>query len=549
VRYAGGIIKVWDIQTHTKRYELTGFHSGAHARWYAFDCTFSPDHQLLAVGDAKRGGVAFFSAGSGDEIRHIRTPSPASCLAFSSDGGRLAIGSISGPYLSVYEMEGNGAITTISVPSPVYHVAWHPDGIQLAVASSDFNIYLCDPSASDPVGVLKGHRQEVTQVIFTPNGDRLISTARDRMVRLWSTNALTQEVCLLGYGSEPAMRLAADGRRMVITDASPNAYAVTIGGADPLCRTMVNGSPVGRATLVGSIDFSSDSKRLVTSTFESVDMWDVDPGRLLATFAIDAGAEKSVRFGPDNQTVLIGSRLSGLAYYQVNGRHPTAKLTLREQLDNNEGFIFSNTPPGDDNLVGLTANQLGVARVFDLTTRRSRFELSNAPFVWDLALSPDQNYLALAFSNQAPESAGNIQIWSLKDRKHILTLPGGRNNIARFTPDGKWIKSSGDILRDSVWSTKTWEPAKLMNYAGSWHVFSEARNWAAGLSLEKDRILIMELSSGRLLFALESPILPGSSFRLASSPDGRYLAAQSADNTICIWNLEKLQASLAGLGL
>jgi eukaryotic-like serine/threonine-protein kinase len=553
VRHAGGLIKVWDVAKQKKLYELAGHPTGAKASWYAFDCCFSPDGSILALGNPE-GGAVLYNAVNGLMLRRVPAPFIPSCLTFSPDGTRLALGSFREMDVLIWDLTSGHLLKKINTPGAPYHMAWSADGSRLAVGSSDMNAYVFS-SDGLLLGACKGHRQEVTQVLFHPEGSRLISTGRDVTIRLWSLTASTQsgksgepalfaqEVYLTGYGGEPNLRLSQQGTQLALTVGETAAIGVLESG-ERICRTLVNGKPPGRATMAGSVAFSADGRRAATASYEYIDVWDVGTGRLVGSFDLDPDEEKSVRFGKDADTLIVGSRKSGLREYAIVSANEQASLKLRSVLSDEEGFIFTNSPPGDAELIPMTDHKRGVARIFDLAAGKTIFQVENLPYVWDMAISPDRQHVVLGFSSLAPINEGDLEVWSVSKKERMQILPNSRNSMARFSADGKWLKSGAF---NYLISTADWSVNRKFDYEGNNPSFSRDFTWVASRYAEK--IIVSDAATGRAWFNLESPLLPGSIFRLSVSPDDTLLAAHSTDNTLLIWNLKLLREELRNIGL
>ena len=59
------------------------------------------------------------------------------------------------------------------------------DGELIASASGDGTAHLWSSRAATSIAVLRGHRNEVTRALFSPQGDQVITTSRDRTLRQW----------------------------------------------------------------------------------------------------------------------------------------------------------------------------------------------------------------------------------------------------------------------------------------------------------------------------------------------------------------------------
>jgi WD40 repeat protein len=64
------------------------------------------------------------------------------------------------------------------------------DGRGLAAGASDGRITILDVASHQEVAILEGHKYEVTQLAFTPDGNHLVSASKDQL-RVWSAASWT----------------------------------------------------------------------------------------------------------------------------------------------------------------------------------------------------------------------------------------------------------------------------------------------------------------------------------------------------------------------
>ena len=75
----------------------------------------------------------------------------------------------------------------------VTQVNFSPDGQRLASASYDNTVKVWDATTGQESLTLKGHTGDVNSVSFSPDGQRLASASHDGTVKVWETRPWTPE--------------------------------------------------------------------------------------------------------------------------------------------------------------------------------------------------------------------------------------------------------------------------------------------------------------------------------------------------------------------
>lgn len=106
----------------------------------------------------------------------------------------------------------------------VFDLAWHPSGMVLASASADETVKLWRVADGARLDTLKDPQGEVRGVAFTPDGGRVLAAGRDRRIHAWkfvSLDAPASNPPLINRFAHEApvtaLRLSADGDRLVTT--------------------------------------------------------------------------------------------------------------------------------------------------------------------------------------------------------------------------------------------------------------------------------------------------------------------------------------------
>jgi WD40 repeat protein len=220
-----GTVLIWDLDTKKVQATLKG-HS-----WLVDSVAFSPDGRTLASGDAT-GTIKLWSTANGEERTTLKVHSGGigsllftrdgntlistsqdntinlwdltsekvvatldghgenfTCLAISPNGKTLASGGNDGK-IRLWDLSVRTLRATLNVVHPVFSLAYTPDGNTLAVAVNDIlnnpgagAIKLLDVATSQERATIE--RCGALSLVFTPDGNSLISGGVDGAIRIW----------------------------------------------------------------------------------------------------------------------------------------------------------------------------------------------------------------------------------------------------------------------------------------------------------------------------------------------------------------------------
>ena len=267
-------------------------------------------------------------------------------------------------------------------------------------------------------------------------------------------------------------------------------------------------------------------------TAASVANLEVDPelSVLLAIEAVEATRSSDGTALPETEEALhravVASRLelevpelggllawSSKGVFVTEGPEDSGMIDIRDD-ETGESVLAYEAHDGDINDVAFSPDGSllastgddGTLKVWNASTGRliSSVSADGGAFgVWGPSFSEDSSLIAAAWSDWGgPETVGRVRVLDLSTDRVVSSVPIVGAIDTAFSPDGERI------------AVASWWP--------------EERNGA-----------VFDVETGREVFGLSGPnsCCPPYSRGVSWSPDGRYIAASSADNTL-IWEAE-----------
>jgi RNA polymerase sigma factor (sigma-70 family) len=200
-------------------------------------------------------------------------------------------------------------------------LALSPDGRLLASAGrkGDKQVHLVNPGTGQEIRVLDGHTEEVTGVVFSPDGKIGASASKDKSVRLWDL-ATGREIRQLGGTDGEVLSLAysPDGVTIVSGDADGTLLLWDVATGKLLAKTL------GHKGAVTSLAISPDSRTVASAGADgTVRLWELDTGKAVAKLDGHAGGAWSVAYAPDGTHIVATGKDNKVRLWNVGSGEGT----------------------------------------------------------------------------------------------------------------------------------------------------------------------------------------------------------------------------------
>jgi WD40 repeat protein len=507
-----------------------GAATGAYVREFdGISPAWSPDGTRIAT--VVQGDLQVWDAATGAKLLGLRGHDPA----WSPDGTRIATVSREGA-IQVWHVATPPSRQRLlkrrkSRPALVLDgdhwlksKAWAPDGSRLAAGSGDGTTHVLDATTGAVEMVLPGTSNRLTDVAWSPDATRLAIALGDDRAKVWKVDGLQTHTLRSGAESVGSLAYSSDGTRLLTTCFSSALQDVT--------RLWDAATGAGlwalptHGTYLYDAAWSPDGTRVaVVSDNGSARIWDASTGEELLTLQGYLSTPfplttSGAAWSPDGTRIVTRTADHTARVWDTTTGTELLTLSDEEQVSH-----VSWSPDGTRILTDG-----GIACLWDATTGVQLLTLDHhvkrqAPW------SPDGSRILL-------HSAGNkIRLSDAATGAEMVTFEGHEDNIwhATWSPDGTRVLTASDDKTARVWDAAT--GAEMVTCRGHEDGVRHA-TWSPDgtrvLTASDDKTArVWDAVSGAELIPLVGH--RKSVIAVAWSPDGKWIATSSWDGTTRIW--------------
>lgn len=364
------------------------------------------------------------------------------------------------------------------------------------------------------------HSGIVNAAVFSPDGQRVLTTSEDGMAQIWDARTGQTIVAVKLGDAASGSAFSPDGRK-VVSVFGMNTTKVRIWDAET-GRSLIETEDESGAR---SAAFSSDGRFIVVTQSFGRKVWVRNAETLtVVTEAVFGGAMNSAALSPDGRLmVAVSDDQTARVWEAATGRRLT-------EVKHEKRILSASFSPDGHRVV--TASDDGTARIWDAVSGRTMVETKHPYRVRSVSFSPDGRQVLTA-----AEGGDVVRIWDSSSGRTISELKYGSGMMsAVFSPDGKRVLAA------------TFDGRARVSDAATGATILEVKQEdlvRTALFSPDGRQFVTACDSGRVRVWESEPYRSFgehsaySFIRTVSwSPEGRSIATAADDRTVRLWDAD-----------
>lgn len=310
---AGSLVES-DLETGKPRLEWDRHRAPVLAvAWLPTKGIESEEKQL--VSSSADGTIRLWNIANGGTVRQFPLPPQGlagQALAVTPDGRRLAVGGYAGIW--EFDLNTEGHVRELKGHRGwVRALAYTPDGQRLLSSADDGAILAWSPHAVEASARLEGHRGGVLALAISPEGTHALSGGRDGTVRpwdLWTQQPL--KTCVGHEGWVEAVAFGADHRHVYSSGRDGRVLKWNMETATVSCE-------MNHGCWVHALACSRDGQTLCSAgTDGRIALWDAHSGRQRSCLSGHTHAVLAVAVSHDGQHMASASQDNTLLIWRLD---------------------------------------------------------------------------------------------------------------------------------------------------------------------------------------------------------------------------------------
>lgn len=349
------------------------------------------------------------------EVSHAIFSPDGKWVATAADDGevrvwKIANGQPEGPVMALFD--------------EVVSLQYSDDGAWLFAITVKGRGFVVDTKTGDPRMNKMGHGSEITALACSPDGAWLVSGADSGRAKVWETTTGKERYATRwNQESRDILDVSFSGDSSLVAIASEDWESGEKGVIEvfDFVRGRVVGQPLVFDTLVNSVSFHPNKRRIVTSSDDGVaEVWDIDTGTPVGKAMRHDGLVLEARYDRTGTMIVTASDDKSARIWDANSGDPLSWPM------NHSGEVYSASFSADGKWVITWDGEMAYAWAIPILTQELASSIQHAEF------SPDGQRVLMK------ELSGSVWFWDWRQntKQRVAEQSQGTPSISL---DGKWI--------------------------------------------------------------------------------------------------------------
>ncbi|MBE9066753.1 hypothetical protein IQ260_08815 [Leptolyngbya cf. ectocarpi LEGE 11479] len=317
--------------------------------------------------------------------------------------------------------------------SSISQVIFSPDGEKIVTCAEHDIARLWDLQGNE-LAVMGKNGASVEEVLFSPEGTMIATRESDGVARLWDLNGERLGIDLRGH---------AGGVKHILFNPKNDFLIVTIGTEGSVRLWNLSDERVttleGYEGNVRQLSFSPNGKLIATSGDNgTVRLWDLN-GEEVANWEGHEKIITQISFSPNGKLIATSGAGGIVRLWDLNGEEVAV-------MEEHEGLILDMLFSLDGSLIATSGSD-HTARVWDIDNGKvTVMKGHEGPVSQVLFSPPDEAQIVTRGSD------GTVRLWDLSG-KEMAAMEGHEGSISKvsFSPDGKQVATRGSDGTTRLW--------------------------------------------------------------------------------------------------
>ncbi len=405
----------------------------------------------------------------------------------------------------------------------VYAIEVTPDGQRAVSAADDKTLRVWDLNTGKELHRLSEHSGRVYSIAVTQDSQRAVSAADDKTLRVWDLNTGKEVHCLSGHtGHVYSIAVTQDSQQAVSASYDNTLRVWDLNtGTELHCLS-------GQWDNACAVEVTQDGQRAVSASYDNtLRVWDLNAGKELHCLSGHSGRIYSIAVTQDGQRAVSASEDKTLRVWDLNAGTQLYCLT------GHSGGVWAVVVTHDARRIVSTSSD-ETLRVWDLNTGKELDCLTgHSDVAWAVAVTQDnKRVVAVSFDT--------LRVLELSTGKELCCFngnPGGIRAVA-VTQDGNRAVSAPflDGMLSVLDLQMGEDPRCRTGHSDVVRSVAVTQDGHRAVTASVDRTLrVWNVNTGKELHCLSghSDVVSA----IAVTQDGHRAISASGDGTLRVWDL------------